>query len=65
MAFRPTDIELIREVLHESDPHAFKSLMTRYTSHVYNSALRLMKDEDEAQEVTSWIVGAVKTSARG
>ena len=52
MAFRPTDIELIREVLHESDPHAFKSLMTRYTSHVYNSALRLMKDEDEAQEVT-------------
>ena len=52
MAFRPTDIELIREVLHESDPHAFKTLMTRYTSHVYNSALRLMKDEDEAQEVT-------------
>jgi len=52
MAFRPTDIELIHEVLHESDPHAFKTLMTRYTSHVYNSALRLMKDEDEAQEVT-------------
>lgn len=52
MAFSPTDIELIREVLHESDPHAFKTLMTRYTSHVYNSALRLMKDEDDAQEVT-------------
>ena len=52
MAFRPTDIELIREVLHESDPHAFKTLMTRYTSDVYNSALRLMKDEDDAQEVT-------------
>lgn len=52
MAFCPTDIELIREVLHESDPHAFKTLMTRYTSHVYNSSLRLMKDEDDAQEVT-------------
>ena len=52
MAFRPTDIELIREVLQDSNARAFEMLMKRYTSQVYGAALRLMKDEDEAQEVT-------------
>jgi RNA polymerase sigma-70 factor (ECF subfamily) len=52
MAFRPTDIELIREVLQDGNAHAFETLMKRYTSSVYGVAMRLMKDEDEAQEVT-------------
>ena len=52
MAFRPTDIELIREVLQDRNERAFESLMKRYTSSVYGAALRLMKDEDNAQEVT-------------
>ena len=51
MAFRPTDIELIREVLHDSNARAFETLMKRYTSQVYGASLRLMKDEDNAQEV--------------
>jgi len=52
MAFHPTDIELIREVLQESNARAFETLMKRYTSAVYGASLRLMKDEDNAQEVT-------------
>ena len=52
MAFRPTDIELIREVLHDSNARAFETLMKRYTSQVYGAALRLMKDDENAQEVT-------------
>ena len=52
MAFRPTDIELIREVLQGSNARAFETLMKRYTSQVYGAALRLVKDEDNAQEVT-------------
>ena len=49
---KATDIELIRQVLHEDDARAFSVLMQRYSSQVYSSALRLMKDDDEAQEVT-------------
>ena len=52
MAFRPTDIELIHEVLHDSNARAFETLMKRYTSQVYGAALRLLKDENNAQEVT-------------
>lgn len=52
MLFQPTDIELIREVLQDSNARAFEMLMKRYTLQVYGAALRLMKDEDEAQEVT-------------
>ena len=52
MLFQPTDIELIREVLQDSNARAFEMLMKRYTSQIYSAALRLMKDEDEAQEVT-------------
>ena len=52
MAFRPTDIELIREVLQDGNARAFETLMKRYTSSVYGAAMRLMKDEDDAQEVT-------------
>ena len=52
MLFQPSDIELIREVLQDSNARAFETLMKRYTSRVYGAALRLMKDEDNAQEVT-------------
>ena len=52
MAFRPTDIELIREVLQGSNARAFETLMKRYTSQVYGAALRLVKDDENAQEVT-------------
>ena len=49
---KATDIELIHKVLHENDSRAFGELMQRYTSQVYGAALRLMQDEDDAQEVT-------------
>lgn len=52
MAFRPTDIELIREVLQGSNARAFETLMMRYTLQVYGAALRLVKDDENAQEVT-------------
>ena len=52
MLFQPTDIELIREVLQSNNARAFETLMKRYTSAVYGAALRLMKDEENAQEVT-------------
>lgn len=52
MALRPTDIDLIREVLQGSNARAFETLMKRYTSQVYGAALRLVKDEENAQEVT-------------
>lgn len=52
MLFQPTDIELIRNVLQDGNARAFETLMKHYTSSVYGAALRLMKDEDEAQEVT-------------
>ena len=49
---KPSDIELIRGVLHENDSQAFGILMQRYTSQVYGAAMRLMHDEDDAAEVT-------------
>ncbi len=52
MTIRPTDIELIREVLQDSNERAFETLMKRYTSAVYGASLRLMKDEENAREVT-------------
>ena len=52
MATNVTDIELIRRVLHEEDSRAFGVLMQRYSGHVLSAALRLMKDEDDAAEVT-------------
>ena len=51
MTGQPTDIELIRQVLRENSSRAFGTMMQRYTSQVYGAALRLMKDEDNAQEV--------------
>ena len=47
-----SDIELIRQVLRENNPRAFDTLMQRYSLQVYNAALRLMRDEEDAQEVT-------------
>ena len=52
MLLRQNDIELIREVLQDGNARAFETLMKRYTSSVYGAALRLMKDEENAQEVT-------------
>ncbi len=52
MTIRPTDIELIREVLQDSNERALETLMKRYTSAVYGASLRLMKDEENAREVT-------------
>ena len=51
MTGKQSDIELIRQVLRENNSRAFEALMQRYTPQVYASALRLMKDEDEAAEV--------------
>ena len=47
-----SDIELIRQVLRENNPRAFDTLMQRYSLPVYNASLRLMRDEEDAQEVT-------------
>ena len=52
MLINPTDIELIRDVLQNDNARAFETLMKRYTSSVFGAALRLMKDEENAQEVT-------------
>jgi RNA polymerase sigma-70 factor (ECF subfamily) len=52
MLLRQNDIELIREVLQDGNARAFETLMKRYTSSVYGAALRLIKDEENAQEVT-------------
>ena len=49
---KPSDIQLIRGVLHENDSRAFGLLMQRYTSQVYGAAMRLMRNEDDAAEVT-------------
>ena len=48
---KTSDIELIRQVLHENSSRAFESLMQRYSSQVYRAALRLMRDEDNAAEI--------------
>ena len=47
-----TDIELIREVLYDNSSSAFGVLMERYSSRVYGAALCLMRDEENAEEVT-------------
>jgi len=52
MIGKPSDIELIQQVLHDNNSRAFDILMQRYTSQVYGAALRIMKDEENAQEVT-------------
>ena len=50
MAFRPTDIELIREVLQGSNERAFETLMKRYTSSVYGATIRLLKEEEKTKK---------------
>ncbi|MBQ7631692.1 MAG: sigma-70 family RNA polymerase sigma factor [Paludibacteraceae bacterium] len=52
MASQLSDIELIRQVLHENDSRAFGALMERYTARVLGAALRIVKDEENAAEVT-------------
>ncbi|MDY6372791.1 MAG: sigma-70 family RNA polymerase sigma factor [Bacteroidales bacterium] len=46
------DIELIRSVLLDNNTAAYGKLMNRYTIQVYNAAIRLVNDEDEASDVT-------------
>lgn len=47
-----SDIELILQVLRENNPRAFEILMQRYSLQVYSAAMRLMHNEEDAQEVT-------------
>ena len=47
-----SDIELIRQVLHENNSNAFGILMQRYSLQVYSKVLQLIKDEENAAEVT-------------
>ena len=47
-----SDIELIRQVLRENNSRAFEILMQRYSLQVYSAAMRLMHNEEDAQEVT-------------
>ena len=47
-----TDIELIRQVLRENNSGAFDTLMRRHSLQVYSASLRLLKDEENAAEVT-------------
>ena len=47
-----SDIELIRQVLHENSSRAFDTLMRRHSSQVYSKALQVFKDEEYAAEVT-------------
>ena len=39
-------------MLRENDPRAFETLMQRYSLPVYNAVLRLMRNEENAAEVT-------------
>lgn len=47
-----SDIELIRQILHENNSNAFGLLMQRYSLQVYSKVLQLLKDEEDAAEVT-------------
>ena len=47
-----SDIELIRQVLRENNSRAFEILMQRYSLQVYRATMRLMHNEEDAQEVT-------------
>ena len=47
-----SDIELIRQILHENNSNAFGILMQRYSLQVYSKVLQLLKDEENAAEVT-------------
>ena len=47
-----SDIELIRQVLHENNSRAFDMLMRRHSSQVYSKVLQLLKDEENAADVT-------------
>ena len=47
-----TDIELVRLVLREDNSRAFDTLMQRYSLQVYSATLRLLKEEENATEVT-------------
>lgn len=52
MKSNSTDIELVRQVLRENNSRAFDTLMQRYSWPVYSATLRLMKEEENAAEVT-------------
>lgn len=48
------DAELVRECL-EGDPRAFETLVRHYQQPIYNLALRMLKDPEDASDVTQTV----------
>jgi RNA polymerase sigma-70 factor (ECF subfamily) len=51
MTSEPGDDELVRECL-SGDEHAFEILLLRYQGPVYNAVLRMVRNRDEASDLT-------------
>jgi RNA polymerase sigma-70 factor (ECF subfamily) len=51
MTSEPGDNELVRECLG-GDEHAFETLLLRYQGPVFNAVLRMVRDRDEASDLT-------------
>jgi RNA polymerase sigma-70 factor (ECF subfamily) len=51
MTSEPGDIELVRECLG-GDEHAFETLLLRYQRPVFNAVLRMVRDREEASDLT-------------
>jgi RNA polymerase sigma-70 factor (ECF subfamily) len=51
MTSEPGDNELVRECLG-GDEHAFETLLLRYQGPVYNAVLRMVRNRDEANDLT-------------
>lgn len=51
MTSEPGDNELVRECLG-GDEHAFETLLLRYQGPVYNAVLRMVRNRDEASDLT-------------
>ena len=46
------DEKLIKDYLLEADEEAFKALVFKYTNHIYNFIRQLIKNKEEAEDVT-------------
>ena len=51
MTSEPDDNELVRECV-DGDEHAFEILLLRYQKPVFNAVLRMVRDRDEASDIT-------------
>lgn len=51
MTSEPDDNQLVRECLG-GDEHAFETLLLRYQRPVFNAVLRMVRDRDEASDLT-------------